>query len=99
MTVPDDADHDLRRAESLDEELLEAESVDVETYLDDETRIERIDEELRVGFSALAHIGKAVSIFGSARTPATIPSTSGRVRPRACSARRASRSSPAAARG
>ena len=67
--MPKDADHDLRRAESLDEELLEAESVDVETYLDDETRIDRIHEELRGGFAALAHIGKAVSIFGSARTP------------------------------
>ena len=64
-----DADRDLRRAESLDEELLEAETVDVETYLTDARRIERIDEELRTGFAALAHVGKAVSIFGSARTP------------------------------
>ena len=71
--VDQNADHDLRRAESLDEELLEAESVDVETYLDDETRIDRINEELRIGFSALAHIGKAVSIFGSARTPRDHP--------------------------
>ena len=63
-----DSDHEFRRAESLDEELLEAESVDVETYLDDADRIGRIDEELRSGFAALAHIGKAVSIFGSART-------------------------------
>ena len=63
------SDHDRRRAESLDEELLEAESADVETYLDDAKRIERIDEELAMGFSALAHVGKAVSIFGSARTP------------------------------
>ena len=63
-----DSDHEFRRAESLDEELLEAESVDVETYLDDSDRIGRIDEELRSGFAALAHIGKAVSIFGSART-------------------------------
>ena len=62
-------DHDLRRAESLDEELLEAETVDVETYLTDARRIERIEEELRTGFAALAHVGKAVSIFGSARTP------------------------------
>jgi uncharacterized protein (TIGR00730 family) len=67
--VDPDSDHDPRRAESLDEELLEAESVDVETYLDDADRIGRIDEELRSGFAALAHIGKAVSIFGSARTP------------------------------
>ena len=71
--MTEDADRDLRRAESLDEELLEAESVDVESYLDDESRIDRIDEELRMGFSALAHIGKAVSIFGSARTPRDHP--------------------------
>ena len=69
----DDPDPDLRRAESLDEELLEAESVDVETYLDDADRIGRIDEELRSGFAALAHVGKAVSIFGSARTPPGSP--------------------------
>jgi uncharacterized protein (TIGR00730 family) len=67
--VDADSDHDPRRAESLDEELLEAESLDVETYLDDAKRIERVDEELAMGFSALAHVGKAVSIFGSARTP------------------------------
>ena len=64
-----DHDPDLRRAESLDEELLEAETVDVETYLTDARRIERIEEELRTGFASLAHVGKAVSVFGSARTP------------------------------
>jgi uncharacterized protein (TIGR00730 family) len=64
---------DSRRAESLDEELLEAESTNVETYLDDAKRIERVDEELAMGFSALAHVGKAVSIFGSARTPVDHP--------------------------
>jgi uncharacterized protein (TIGR00730 family) len=67
--VDEHSDPDLRRAESLDEELLEAETVDVETYLTDARRIERIEEELRTGFAALAHVGKAVSIFGSARTP------------------------------
>ncbi len=71
--VSANADHDPRRAESLDEELLEAESLDVITELDDEHRLERIAEELRTGFAALAHIGKAVSIFGSARTPAEHP--------------------------
>jgi uncharacterized protein (TIGR00730 family) len=67
--VTPDHDPDLRRAESLDEELLEAETVDVETYLTDARRIERIEEELRTGFASLAHVGKAVSVFGSARTP------------------------------
>jgi uncharacterized protein (TIGR00730 family) len=60
---------DLRRAESLDEELLEAESVDVATELTDATRLERINDELAAGFAALEHIGKAVSVFGSAGTP------------------------------
>jgi len=71
--VVEPSDPDRRRAASLDEELLEAESIDVETYLDDAKRIERIDEELTMGFAALAHVGKAVSIFGSARTPADHP--------------------------
>jgi len=69
VQVTPDHDPDLRRAASLDEELLEAETVDVETYLTDARRIERIDEELRTGFASLAHVGKAVSVFGSARTP------------------------------
>src|SRR4051812_8013911 len=73
VQVTPDHDPDLRRAESLDEELLEAETVDVETYLTDARRIERIEEELRTGFASLAHVGKAVSIFGSARTPSGDP--------------------------
>ncbi len=73
VQVDPHSDPDRRRAESLDEELLEAESIDVETYLDDAKRIERIDEELTMGFAALAHVGKAVSIFGSARTPPSSP--------------------------
>ncbi len=73
VAVDPHSEHDLRRAESLDEELLEAESDDVETYLDDADRVGRIDEELRTGFAALAHVGKAVSIFGSARTPRDHP--------------------------
>lgn len=64
------AEHDPHRAESPDEELLEAESVDVISELDDVMRVRRIAEELDMGFDSLAHIGKAVSIFGSARTPA-----------------------------
>jgi uncharacterized protein (TIGR00730 family) len=53
---------------SADEELLEAETPAIVSQLDDGTRVRRIDEELRAGFRSLAHIGKAVSIFGSART-------------------------------
>ncbi len=58
---------------SADEELLEAESLTIASELDDAGRVERVDEELRTGFEALAHIGKAVSIFGSARTPGGAP--------------------------
>ena len=54
---------------SDDEELLEADTPAIVSQLDDEARVERIAEELRIGFQTLSHIGKAVSIFGSARTP------------------------------
>src|SRR5688500_6078081 len=53
---------------SADEELLEAETPAIVSQLDDAVRLRRIDEELQLGFERLAHIGKAVSIFGSART-------------------------------
>jgi uncharacterized protein (TIGR00730 family) len=51
-----------------DEELLEADSPAIVSQLDDAARLRRIQEELRTGFDRLAHVGKAVSIFGSART-------------------------------
>jgi uncharacterized protein (TIGR00730 family) len=62
-----------RKPTSTDEEILEAESAGVLSELTDEQRIERIADELRQGFEALSHIGKAVSIFGSARTPRDHP--------------------------
>jgi uncharacterized protein (TIGR00730 family) len=62
-----------RPATSDDEELLEADTPAIVSRLDDEARVERIADELRVGFETLAHIGKAVSIFGSARTPRQDP--------------------------
>jgi uncharacterized protein (TIGR00730 family) len=58
-----------RAPRSADEELLEAETGAILSQLDDNVRLRRIDEELQMGFQRLAHIGKAVSIFGSARTP------------------------------
>ena len=64
---------DPRKPTTKDEELLEAESLTIVSELDDAARIARIDGELRDGFEALAHIGKAVSFFGSARTPADDP--------------------------
>ena len=62
-----------RRPTTPDEELLEAESLTIATQLDDAARLERVEDELIRGFGALAHVGKAVSIFGSARTPAGDP--------------------------
>ena len=64
---------DPRRPTTTDEELLEAESVAIVSELDDSARIARIDRELREGFEALAHVGKAVSFFGSARTTPDAP--------------------------
>jgi uncharacterized protein (TIGR00730 family) len=61
------------RPATPDEELLEAETTAVRTELTDEERLERITEELRMGFEALSHVGKAVTIFGSARTPRDHP--------------------------
>jgi len=58
---------------SSDEEMLEAETTAILSRLDDEARVERVADELRQGFAALAHVGKAVSIFGSARTPPEHP--------------------------
>jgi uncharacterized protein (TIGR00730 family) len=64
---------DTRPPTSDDEELLEAETAIIDSRYNDESRIARIDEELRHGFKTLAHLGKAVSIFGSARTPPDHP--------------------------
>jgi uncharacterized protein (TIGR00730 family) len=53
---------------SRDEELLNAESPLVASLESDAARIERVASELAEGFAALAGIGPAVSVFGSART-------------------------------
>jgi uncharacterized protein (TIGR00730 family) len=65
--------HPPRHPTSLDEELLEAETSAVLSELTDAQRLLRVQDELRTGFAQLAHIGKAVSIFGSARTPRDDP--------------------------
>jgi uncharacterized protein (TIGR00730 family) len=64
----DDRRRNPRHPTSPDEELLEAQTWAIVSELDDESRIDRIADELAMGFRALAHVGKAVSIFGSART-------------------------------
>jgi uncharacterized protein (TIGR00730 family) len=68
-----DAPHPPRHPRSLDEELLEAETRAILSELTDAQRLLRIQDELRMGFETLGHIGKAVSIFGSARTPRDHP--------------------------
>jgi uncharacterized protein (TIGR00730 family) len=65
--------HKPRPATSDDEELLEAETTAILSEFSDAQRLLRIQDELRAGFSALSHVGKAVSIFGSARTPRDHP--------------------------
>jgi uncharacterized protein (TIGR00730 family) len=62
-----------RHPTSPDEELLEAESYAIYSEFTDAQRLLRIQDELRAGFGQLSHIGKAVSIFGSARTPRDHP--------------------------
>ena len=65
--------HPPRHPTSLDEELLEAETSVIYSELTDAQRLLRIQDELRAGFAGLASVGKAVSIFGSARTPRDHP--------------------------
>jgi len=62
-----------RKPTTSDEEILSAEEPVVVSTLTDADRLERIDRELQMGFDALAHVGAAVSIFGSARTPEDHP--------------------------
>ena len=68
-----DEPHPPRHPKSLDEELLEAETTAILSELSDAQRVLRIQDELRAGFTTLKHIGKAVSFFGSARTPRDHP--------------------------
>jgi uncharacterized protein (TIGR00730 family) len=67
------ADHQPRSPRTADEEIIAAQEGAVRSTLTDESRIERISEELRTGFDALAHVGAAASFFGSARTPRDHP--------------------------
>ena len=58
---------------TLDEEIIAAQEAAVVSTLTDAARLERIQEEVEMGFDALAHVGAAASFFGSARTPADDP--------------------------
>jgi uncharacterized protein (TIGR00730 family) len=58
-----------REPRTLDEEIIAAQETAVRSTLTDEDRLDRIADELRVGFDALSGVGAAASFFGSARTP------------------------------
>jgi uncharacterized protein (TIGR00730 family) len=62
-----------RMPQTLDEEIFAAEEAAVVSTLTDVHRVDRIADELRMGFEALAHVGAAASFFGSARTPEDHP--------------------------
>jgi uncharacterized protein (TIGR00730 family) len=57
-----------REPRTFDEEIIAAQEAAVRSTLTDEDRIDRIAEELRMGFDALAGVAAAASFFGSART-------------------------------
>ena len=58
------------RPRTFDEEVLEADRADIASLLSEAERVERMEAELWAGFRALAPVGPAVAVFGSARTPA-----------------------------
>ncbi|MBA3328918.1 MAG: TIGR00730 family Rossman fold protein [Solirubrobacterales bacterium] len=56
-----------------DEEIIAAQEAATTHQITDADRVERIRAELEMGFSALAGVHRAVSVFGSARTLAGSP--------------------------
>lgn len=58
-----------RLPRTYDEEIIRDASPRVEVTQTDEQRIARMEAEVRLGFEALADIGRAACVFGSARTP------------------------------
>ena len=60
----------IKRAPTTsDEEILGTKRRSVKQVRTEDERVERIDQELRNGFTELKELGPAVTIFGSARTP------------------------------
>jgi len=62
-----------RRPATPDEELIGAQETAVAHEITDATRVERMAAELAMGFGELADLHRAVSVFGSARTPPGSP--------------------------
>jgi hypothetical protein len=71
--MADQPSPEARMPTTLDEEIISAQERDVVSTLTDAARVERIQRELQMGFSALGHVGAAASFFGSARTPSDDP--------------------------
>jgi uncharacterized protein (TIGR00730 family) len=63
----------LRRPATPDEELIGAQHETVASEISDATRVERMEAELAMGFRELDGLHRAVSVFGSARTPPGTP--------------------------
>ena len=61
------------RPRTSDEEIIGAETRLVQTVLADEDRLERIRDELDRAFIRMSEVHRAVSVFGSARTPEDSP--------------------------
>jgi uncharacterized protein (TIGR00730 family) len=62
-----------REPRTWDEEIIAAQEAAVRSTLSDEDRLDRITEELRMGFDALSGVASAASFFGSARTAPNDP--------------------------
>jgi uncharacterized protein (TIGR00730 family) len=62
-----------RTPATADEEIIYAESGSVLSERSEAERLQRIEREFVRGFEELAHIGPAVCLFGSARTPRDDP--------------------------
>ena len=58
-----------RHPQDPDEELFAAELPTVASEISDDQRVDRMRAELADGFEAMADVGRAVAVFGSARTP------------------------------
>ncbi len=62
-----------RAPSSSDQELIEAASPGIAVTRDDAERVRVVSAELQAGFRALARVGPAVSVFGSARSAPGAP--------------------------
>jgi uncharacterized protein (TIGR00730 family) len=62
-----------RKPRTSDEEIIGAETALVETVLADDQRLKRIHDELDHAFAVMRDVGRAVTVFGSARVSADSP--------------------------